>query len=336
VVPDAKGPDAEKAALQRIARRSSEPGLAYATDVDVVDQGFGANGTDPTAARFDMSADPLAFSRQRAAMLKTLIGKLEMKTPEAGEAYSETRTKFARLLIGYLGSFRVPGKYIGGLYATRAHRGDPGAPLAAFQVVPAAKQREALAFLRTGLFDANALKLSPTLLNRLAADKNYNWGEAEAAMTGSAIYSPTDQILRQQKSILGWLFTPGLLSRIRDNEARVQKPGDTLSMAELFSGMTDSIFSELRPAKTPVLVPTTRRELQREYVTTLLSLYQGVPGAPADAQSLARLHLRRLNAEITAALARQPAGKLDVTTRAHLEQQGERIQRALKAQAVVG
>ena len=47
--------------------------------------------------------------------------------------------------------------------------------------------------------------------------------------------------------MLAWLFTPGLLARLRDNETRVAKPSDTLTMADLFSSMSGAIFAEGTP-----------------------------------------------------------------------------------------
>jgi hypothetical protein len=50
---------------------------------------------------------------------------------------------------------------------------------------------------------------------------------------------------------------------------------------------------------------------------------------PADAKSLARMHLRQIKDGITAALKAQ--GGLDDTTRAHYEESLERINRVMAA-----
>jgi hypothetical protein len=321
-------PEAEKPKLDLIAQRSGDPALAYATDEDVVDMGFGAWSTDPLASRFDMSADPLAFAQRRAKMVRALYAKLEEKSPRWGESYEDTRLKFRQLLGTYLSSFRPAGKYIGGLYYSRAHKGDLRAPNAPFQVVPAAKQREALAFITTGLFDPGAFQFKPSLLNKLGMDKNWHWG---IEPFGEALaYSVPDRVATQQKAILSWLFTPGLLARLRDNETRVADPKQTLTMAELFDAMSGAIFAELKDAKV-TRVPTLRRDLQREYVSVLAGLTLGGGSAPQDAQALARMHMKQASFRMMAAL-RRPG--LDTTTRAHLEQEIARIQRALKAQAI--
>jgi hypothetical protein len=330
--PGLKDPEAERPKLATIAARAAEPGLAYATDEDVADVGFAAHATDPLASRFDMGADPLAFAKARAALLKKLFAQLEAKSPKPGESYADTRRKFGLLLGQYLATFRVAGKYVGGLYFTRARKGDPGAPETPFSVVPAERQREALAFIRQGLFEANGFQFPPTLLNKLAVDKNWDW--SADPFSAPAAYSVADRVQTVQRSMLAWLFTPGLLSRLRDNETRVANPADTLTMADLFTSMTGAIFAELRGSSAkPVAVPTLRRDLQRDYLGILVTLYLGGSGAPADASALARLHLRELDRQITAALARRPE-RVDPATRAHLEQSQERIHRALNAQTV--
>jgi len=261
-------------------------------------------------------------------MVRQLFSKLEQKSPKWGESYDDTRTKFSMLLGSYLNSFRPAGKYLGGLYFSRAHKGDLRAPGTPFQVVPAAKQREALNFIKSGLFDPGAFRFPPTLLNKLAADKNWDW--SANPMGGSMAYSVTDRVETYQRVMLSWLFTPGLLSRIRDNETRVAKTSDTLTMAELFEAMSGAIFAELRN-KDIVVVPTVRRDLQREYVGVLTDLCLAGSNAPQDAQALARMHLKQSGYQMMAAL-RRPG--LDTTTKAHFEQEIARIQRVLKAQTI--
>ena len=326
-------PESELPALAKIASRAGEPALAFATDEDVADMGFAPFATDPLASRFDLSSDPLGFAIERGRLARSLFAKLHMKSPLPGESYQDTRQKFAMLLGTYLNTFRIAGKYIGGIHSTRARRGDPNAPNAPFRVVPAADQRRALDYIREGLFGEAAFRFPPSLLNKLAVEKNIHWGTD--SFSTSTIYSMNDRVQAQQRALLAWLFTPGNLSRLRDNEARVTRPADTLKMAELFTAVTDSVFAEVRSASAPVEVRTIRRDLQRDYLNTLLGLYLGGTGAPADAQSLARLHLRRLSAEIAGALARNPE-RVDATTRAHLEHARERIVRALSAHTVTG
>src|SRR4030095_658342 len=69
-------------------------------------------------------------------------------------------------------------KYVGGQYQSRSHRGQPGA-VVALQPVPAAQQREALAFLAQNAFSADAFAVSPALLNRLGPDRWSHWGVGE-------------------------------------------------------------------------------------------------------------------------------------------------------------
>lgn len=324
-------PEAERAGLQKLASRAGEPELSYATDEDAADLGFAPYASDPHAARWDLSGDPLAYARQRAKMVQDLFKKVETATPRAGAGYQETVDRFHLLLGDYLRSFRVAARYVGGVTTSRVRRSDPRAPRTPLTVVPVLRQREALAYIRARLFEPEAFQFSPTLLNMLAAERHLDW--AADPFRGEAMYSVSDRVLTTQRAMLAWLFHPGLLARIRDNESRAGGPTNTLNMAELFATMTVAIFSELRDVTQIVTVPSAlRRELQRAYVSVLVKLYLRSDGAPADAQSLARFHLRRLQTEITQSLAVRQA-EIGPTTRAHLEWLGDRIDRAFRAQA---
>lgn len=320
---------AEEAYLKRIAARSTEPGLAYATDEDVSDWGYAAYSSDPMASRWDLGRDPLAYARKRALMMQALWDRLEKQTPPHGRTYQDTLDKFRLLLDIYLGSFRIATRFIGGVHTTRSLPGDPSAPAAPLIVAPADRQREALIYIRTRLFDQNALQFKPSLLTRLAPDKNIDW--ARNSYKEEQLYSPLERVLLTQRSVLRWLFNPGLLTRLRDNEARVDQPSATLTTAELFSSVTGGVFSELRArgGGAVKIDSPLRRELQREAVKVLTDLYLQGGRAPADAEALAFAHLRVLRDEIRAAL--QQAGAMEIVTRAHLEQQQQRIERVLEA-----
>lgn len=324
----ASTPESELPHLRRIAARCGEKGLAYATDEDVADWGFATYASDPMACRWDLGDDPLAYARQRAVMVQQLWDRLEKREPESGRTYQDTLDKFRLLLGSYLNSFRVAGRFVGAVQTNRAMPGDRPGGTTPLQVVPADRQREALIYIRTRLFEPDAMQFKPALLARLAPDKDIDW--ARNSFREDQLFSPIERILGVQKGILAWLFTPGLLARLRDNESRVVNPTDTLTMAELFGSVTGSIFSELRVKGAPVRVASPlRRELQRECVKVLVNLYLKGDGAPADAQSLAYAHLRVLRDEMKGSL--QQAAGMDIASRAHIEQQLDRVQRTLDA-----
>jgi hypothetical protein len=121
-------------------------------------------------------------------------------------------------------------------------------------------------------------------------------------------------------------------------------------MAEVFRALTDGIWSECDPAEArdgAVACSTIRRHLQREHLKRLSALvlgrrrspyedlfdyiyFFGTPEPPADARSLARLHLEELRDRIGKVLD-QKDSKVDETTLAHLKECRTRITKVLEA-----
>ena len=130
---------------------------------------------------------------------------------------------------------------------------------------------------------------------------------------------------------------------------KVDAEEQPLSVAEVFRGVTDGIWTEL-PIAPPmedhsVASSVIRRNLQRDHVKKLsklvlgqkerddwLMLFIGNGGAsvPPDARSLARLHMREISKRIGATLTDKQAG-VDEATRAHLDECQERIAKVLSA-----
>jgi hypothetical protein len=129
-----------------------------------------------------------------------------------------------------------------------------------------------------------------------------------------------------------------------DNQVRTEE--ESYGPGDLLPRLTDAIWSELdaQPPRAPS-INSFRRNLQRTYTDRLIdylldttSWITITPGdadqvtVPEDVRSLARLELRELSQQIDRALA---GGSLDRTTRAHLSETKERIDRALEASVQV-
>ena len=117
-----------------------------------------------------------------------------------------------------------------------------------------------------------------------------------------------------------------IMSRVLDNELRVEKREMALTLGTVFSSVQDSIWAETKaPA---VNINSFRRSLQREHLRKMISLVVREAAAPEDARSLARHHLVLLRTQLRAALPQ--AGSVE--TRAHLGESVARINEALSAQ----
>jgi hypothetical protein len=142
----ASSPEGELGELEKIAGRSGEPALAYATDEDTE-----WGDPDPLSNRFDLGDDLVAFARARAELVAQVMPVVveRMATRDAdgsGGGYERVRQAFGVLLATHGKAMDTAARLIGGLVTSRSHRGDANAR-PPFTVVPPAKQREATSHL---------------------------------------------------------------------------------------------------------------------------------------------------------------------------------------------
>ena len=334
----------EAAGLAKIASRVASPELAYATDEDALGT-YSPLAIDPLVNQFDQASDPLEFFRGRADLVEELWHSLDTKLTRPGEGYQILRNALGRGLREYNRALLTSSKFIGGIYYSRDHASDPGAR-APYTVVPAAKQREALEFLRTRAFSEKAFELSPAVLNHLAIERQPTLDFEQYFGVQRLDYPWLEQVLALQRNVLSRLYHPVLLGRVADNELRFSAGEKPFTMADLFHGLDSAIWSEL-DGKTTRISPI-RRNLQREQLRELIEILlrpmppqppqppAGVgfrtpptPRPPEDATTLAYASLVSLRAKIKNAL--NSLALTDPTTRAHLEETQARITTALEA-----
>lgn len=324
----ASTPEDDYKIVQSIARECAEAGHEYGTDEDT----YPADALDPRCNIYDLGADPLAFSKSRVAYINTLWKDpaLEDKLLRDNDSYVAMRRAMDTMLLQYTRGLSHARKYVGGQYAHRAHKGDPGAP-APFTPVPPDRQREAMAFLAENCFSPRAFTVPPTTLSKIGKDQYFDWGNNLFAY-GSQEYPFLARVEQIQGAALTGLLDPALLGRVREQELKSTKP---FRVSDVFSGLTGSIMSELGTAAggaklASLDTPMPRRELQRAYVDRLAEIVATpAPNMPEDAQALARLHLTRISDNAQRGLS--GAGLSD-TVRAHLLEIRARSKRALDVQ----
>jgi hypothetical protein len=329
---------AETRALQQIAQRSAEPGLAYATDED------GMDFLDTEANLWDLSGDMLLYSRWQMDNARAIWTKLERRYPLPGESYSELRDRFSTVFDYYIQQAFNLTRYIGGQRFNRDRRGDPGSRVP-FEFVSIDKQREALTTLHDYVFADGVFAFSPDLLNRLAPSRWLHWGSVPAAVRLD--YPIYDNILFLQTIVLSDLLSADRLARIRDAELRA-RPGEVLTLPELFDTLQAGIWSEVMEPADNLTISSLRRGLQRQYLDLLANItLQDVStldnatnfldfitaylplNAPEDATVLARYQLRQLQEKVVRTLRRSDS--IDLATKAHLEAVRDRINKVLDA-----
>ena len=115
-------PEHEKAELQRIAARSSEPQLAYGTDED------NFLGIDPESLHFDLGNDPVAFAKKRFDIARDLIRRQESRELKPNEDYSVLRRSVGFALRDAARASGILARQIGGV---RTLRDFPGSKMVA-------------------------------------------------------------------------------------------------------------------------------------------------------------------------------------------------------------
>ena len=192
---------------------------------------------------------------------------------------------------------------------------------------------------------ANAFKdesfgLTPELTTAMGLDK---WFDNQSSMMEESTWPIHDRIMGIQASVLTNLMNPTTLKRVYDNETRVPADQDCMTLPEMLTTVTGSIWTELDAkaegeysARKP-LITSLRRNIQREHVERLidLTLPGGSSGAAGRAiSSLSAEQLRGVVKKIEAAQAAS-ADKHDPYTTAHLAQVKERITKALDADYIL-
>ncbi len=325
-------PEAERAELDKIAGRSGEPALAFATDEDTE-----GNDPDPFSNRFDLGKDPLEFATLRADLVAEVMPKIADRLatvdPKTGEGgYNRVRQAFGVLLSAHGQAMYFASRLVGGLETSRSHKGDDNAP-PPFRVISVEQQRDALALLEKRMFAVEPFTFPPALLNQLVATKWLHWGAKPVSREDYAIH---EVVLMWQDRILGNLLDPATLSRIRDSELKVAADEDAFTTAELLDRLTKAIMHEVEATGPGDYTPrkpaiaSLRRGLQRAYVTRLAGLAMGSAPALPDAQALSTMHLRSIEDSIESLLAKADV-KLDDVSRAHLAELQARIEAVLDA-----
>lgn len=313
--------DAERAA--RLAREAGLPGHAYGNDAS------GPAAMDPSVNVYDLSADPLAWSKERMRVIGGLWADLPRHVLTDNSRYADLTDAF-RTLMGQYGQALAPAvKYIGGQYVYRTHRGDVN-DRGPFVPVTRAAQQDALAHITETAFSERAFQIPPAVLRQFGANGWSHWGQS-SSFGGRTDYPLHEEVLGLQRSLLGQLTHPLRLGRIRDAELKFGTE-EVVTIPELFSRITRDVWSELYGPRRDI--PAMRRDLQRAHLDRMVELVvKPEARTPADARSVARMQLVELDRRLGARLS--AGGATDDYTRAHLEEARARIRKALDARLEV-
>lgn len=318
-----------KKTLERVA----EPELVFLTDEDV-------GGPDPLARPYDFAADPLDYANNQMRLIEYYRGRLVDKFVKSGESWAKARRGYLLTLNQQMQAISYMAPWVGGAHVTRDRKGDPNgrAPL---QVVPVEKQRAALRFVIDNAFKDQAYGLTPEMLKYMTVDKWYDDGGMRDIFEDST-FPVHDRILGLQATAMTLLMNPTTLGRVYDNEFRVAKDQDMITLPEVMNLVTTEVWTELEKGESRTftardpMISSLRRNLQREHLNRLidLSLPDGLYGAAAKPISnLAAQQLREIRSRIDKVIDVKGNNKrsTDDYTFAHLAEAALRIDKALDA-----
>ena len=307
--PDAKSDEEEKKLLNEITKEKvKNPRTTFGTEVSPM---------DPRYQTEDLSDNAMKASDYGIKNLKRILPNLTDWSKENGESYSELEELYNNLVGQFRRYMGHVTKNVGGIYDTPKTYDTPGA---VYEVVPKERQKEAIAFLSTQLFETPSWLLDANITSRIRPDVG------------------VESIKTMQEATLNSLLAGDRIVRLLETG----KEGN-YSVDELMVDLRASIWSELKTQKS---IDIFRRNLQKVFVEKVAALLSPkdpatllyVPPGQAygfnvrrvdlkttDLPSIVRGHLESLLSEIRAAIGAAP----DKLSRYHLEDVANRIDSAL-------
>ena len=314
---DGTTPEAERAELLRIAARSSEPDLAFGTDED------NFVGLDPETIQLDLGKDPLAFASKRLAIARDLFKRQETRELPPDRDYAVLRRSIGYAISDATRAIGVLARQIGGVRTLRDFPGSGREPLVP---VSAQIQRESLDLISRSVLSPEGLGLSPALQRRLAPDF---LDRAEGGVATD--FSVQQSLLGLQRSVLNYLLSDVIASRILDNIGKVDKAANAFQLGELYQRLAADVWTELANGGASARIDGPRRDLQRDHVNRLsLAVVRPTSTGRADVRGHMRSQAVALLARLDAAL-KSKRGDGDAETRAHLIDSADTLRQALAA-----
>ena len=102
--PSQANPAQEKARLEKLLARSSEPELAFGNDAD--DMRSAGKAVDPRVMIYDLSGDAISYAEGRIQLARQTMAKIKETIPDEGDSYQAMAMRF--LLIREHHHSRLP------------------------------------------------------------------------------------------------------------------------------------------------------------------------------------------------------------------------------------
>ncbi len=235
--------------------RSTEPKHIYGNDAD--DMRSPGGGIDPRVNIYDLSTDPVGYSKHMMDIARTALPKLSSRLVKPGDWYQDLWTAYNVLQGQYGVQAYVTACHVGGVYVNRSVSGQPGAQ-PTYTPVPAEQQKRAMKLLADYVFAPTGYATDASLYTMAARERRgFNFfGTGEDLRLHN-------QALAMHRRVLSHLLHPATTRRITDTRLY----GNAYSLSEMMNDLTGAVFS----ADLAGTVNTIRQNLQTEYVNGLIA-----------------------------------------------------------------
>lgn len=298
---------AVKYAYQPVNSEAELDALARAVPLFVSDpHSRPAGSAHPLGAVWDNGGDPVAMLRHEIEVRRIALDQFGLRNLKNGEPISSLEEKLLPLYLHHRYQLEAAAKSIGGVSYTYAVK-QPGTTPPAQQVVPAARQREALAAVLSTLSPA-FLAIPPRILEVIPPPA-YAHGDANTELfprRTDPVFDPISAAMTSADITISALLDPARCARL----ARQSEPG-LREMTDALIGIVTQHGAITRGTRTLLVVRLAELAANRD--------------ADHDVRAEASDALRRLAARLT------PAG--DAAERAHRAATRDDIERFLSRPA---
>lgn len=301
----------EKARLNKILARSTEPALTFGNDAD--DMRSAGKGIDPRVMIGDMSGDAISYAIERMGMVKKAYPTLKERLITDDQSFQELRNAYFVLTGEHATSLRVMSRYLGGVYVDRAYNQQEGATQP-FTPVPAADQKRAMKAIAQYGFSPNAFDMPENIYPYLQSQRRgfNHFGQNEDPQIHT-------RVLNIQRDVLNHLMHQQVWQRITDSELY----GNDYSLTSFTGDLTTAIFKD-DLAKS---VNSMRQNLQQEYVDRLVNILEDKANYSHLAKNAAYSQLKSIQTML------RSVASPDAATRAHRDHLQHKIGKAFEKKA---
>ena len=277
----------EKAALNKILARSTDPQLAFGNDGD--DMRAPGKAMDPRINIFDLSSDAIGYAEDRFTILNQTMGKMVQKYSKPDRSYAELRARYSLLNGQRMGMISAVSRYVGGIYVDRSFPGQNSGNKP-FTPVSLATQKKAMDVLNKYVFAPNAFEADKQVFPYLQPQRrgfNQAGNGDDFRVTGNVMSL-------QVQGALSHLLHPATLQRMTNS----QLYGNQYSVADMMNDLQKNIFS----ADIATNVNVYRQYLQTAFVKQLITIADPKNATYDDVSHAAALNtLRKIKSQVAKA-----------------------------------